>query len=171
MAKGAARSGRESAGLLLWRRRAGGPELLLVHMGGPFWARKDEGAWTVPKGLPLPDEDLLATACREFVEETGFDLPPGPFVALPPVRQAGGKRVQVFAAEGDADPARLSSNLFALEWPPRSGRLEEFPEADRAAWFDAATARSKLIVGQRPLVDAMVKLAAGAFAGDPHRGG
>lgn len=128
-------------------------------MGGPYWANKDEGAWTVPKGLIEPGEEPLAAACREFAEETGF-LPAGPYIALPPVRQAGGKLVQAFAVEGDAEPTSLRSNVFELEWPPRSGRLREFPEVDRAAWFDLATARRKLVKAQAALVEAVSELLA-----------
>jgi predicted NUDIX family NTP pyrophosphohydrolase len=146
-----------SAGLLLFRRKRTGPEFFLVHMGGPFWARKDESAWTIPKGLVEPGEEPLAAACREFEEETGL-LPAGPYIGLPPVRQAGGKLVHAFAVEGDADPARLRSNLFRLEWPPRSGRFQEFAEVDRAAWFDAPIARRKLVKAQAALIDAVTAL-------------
>ena len=132
-------------------------------MGGPYWANKDEGAWTVPKGLIEPGEEPLAAACREFAEETGF-LPAGPYVALPPVRQAGGKIVEAFAVEGDADPAQLRSNVFRLEWPPRSGRVQEFAEIDRGTWFDGETARRKLVKAQGALVDAVAALLA---AGTP----
>jgi len=151
---------RVSAGILLYRRGAGGLEVFLVHPGGPFWAKKDAGSWTVPKGEPAPGEDPWAAARREFAEETGLPLP-GEGRALPPVRQAGGKLVQAWAVEGDADPAALRSNSFALEWPPRSGRFQEFPEIDRAAWFDLAEARAKLNKGQVPLLDALARLVAG----------
>jgi len=150
-----------STGILLYRRRAGALEVFLVHPGGPFWAKKDAGAWSIPKGEPAPGEEPRATARREFVEETGLALPEA-LTELPPVRQAGGKTVQAWAAEGDADPAALRSNSFALEWPPRSGRFQEFPEIDRAQWFDLATARQKLNKGQVPLLDALKRLVDGS---------
>ena len=128
-----------SAGILLFRRRPGGVEVLLVHPGGPFWAKKDEGAWSIPKGEAEPGEDLLAVARREFREETGAALE-GAVLDLGGVKQKGGKTVVAWAAEGDFDPASLTSNTFAMEWPPRSGKRAEFPEVDRAAWFDLATA-------------------------------
>jgi predicted NUDIX family NTP pyrophosphohydrolase len=153
-----------SAGILLYRRPAAGIELFLVHLGGPFWAKKDAGAWSIPKGEPAPGEDLLDAARREFREETGFALD-GPFLALAPVRQAGGKIVHAWAVEGDCDAAAVRSNSFRLEWPPRSGRMQDFPEIDRAQWFDLAIARGKLNRGQLPLLDALGRL----FADD--RGG
>ncbi len=146
-----------SAGLLLYRRRPAGIEVFLVHPGGPFWARKDAGAWSIPKGEPAPGEDLLDCARREFREETGFDAG-GVAAPLPPVRQAGGKAVHGWAVEGDCDAAAVRSNTFALEWPPRSGRMQDFPEIDRAQWFDLATARLKLNRGQLPLLDALERL-------------
>jgi predicted NUDIX family NTP pyrophosphohydrolase len=146
-----------SAGLLLYRRRGDGLELLLVHPGGPFFRNRDDGWWTVPKGLPEPGEEPLAAAQREFVEETGFALPAGPFVDLGTVRQKGGKVVRAWAAEGDCDPARLRSNTFRLEWPPRSGRSSEFPEVDRAAFFDLAEARRKILPAQAPFLDRLVE--------------
>jgi predicted NUDIX family NTP pyrophosphohydrolase len=144
-----------SAGLLLYRRQPAGLEVFLIHMGGPFWVKKDEGAWSVPKGLIEADETPLATALREFAEETGF-VPEGPYLPLPPIRQAGGKIVLAFAAPGDVDPSELRSNTFRLEWPPRSGRLADFPEADRAAWFTPEAARLKLVKAQAGLIDALV---------------
>src|SRR5688572_26325066 len=129
---------KQSAGLLLFRRGTAGLEVLLVHPGGPLWARKDEGAWSIPKGEIGQDEDVLAAARREVAEETGA-TPPGPFIALSPVRQTGGKIVHVWAVESDFDPAFLTSNLFEMEWPPRSGKIRSFPEVDRAAWFDLET--------------------------------
>lgn len=147
-----------SAGILLYRRRPGGLEVFLVHPGGPFWARKDAGAWSIPKGEAAPGEALLDVARREFREETGFALD-GDVQALAPVRQAGGKLVHAWAVEGDCDPAAIASNRFRLEWPPRSGRIEEFPEVDRAGWFDLAEARQKLNRGQLPLLDAVALLA------------
>jgi predicted NUDIX family NTP pyrophosphohydrolase len=146
-----------SAGILLYRRRAGGIEVFLVHPGGPFWAKKDDGAWSIPKGEAAPGEELLAAARREFREETGFAID-GAFRALPPVRQAGGKTVQGWAVEGDCDADAVKSNAFSLEWPPRSGRRQDFPEIDRAAWFDLAAARRKLTRGQLPLLDALEHL-------------
>jgi len=132
---------------------AGSLEYLLVHPGGPFFASKDAGAWTIPKGLIEPHEDPLATARREFVEETGFALPAGPFVPLGFVDQKGGKRVLAWAAIGDADPAALRSNSFTIEWPPKSGLRRSFPEVDRAQWFDLATARTKILGAQIPLLE------------------
>jgi predicted NUDIX family NTP pyrophosphohydrolase len=143
---------KESAGLLLFRRGADGPEIFLVHPGGPFWARKDEHAWSIPKGELDGGEDPLTAARREFAEETGLSVD-GDFSALPPCRQSGGKIVHAFAVEADADPAAVKSNLFELEWPPRSGRTQEFPEIDRAAWFPLAAARQKIHKGQLPLLD------------------
>ena len=143
-----------SAGLLLYRRLPGRLEVFLVHPGGPFWARKDSAAWSIPKGEAAPGEDLLACARREFFEETGHS-PAGEVRALPPIRQAGGKLVHAFALEGDIDPAQVRSNRFSMEWPPRSGRQQEFPEVDRGDWFDLATARSKLHKGQVALLDAL----------------
>lgn len=148
------KAARRSAGLLLYRRQGRGLEVLLVHPGGPFWARRDEGAWSLPKGEIAEGEDPLAAALREFAEELGS--PPrsvGEALALEPVRQAGGKVVLAWALEGDFDPAGLSSNSFELEWPPRSGRMRAFPEVDRAAWFTPGEARAKLLAGQRPLVE------------------
>ncbi|WP_299794978.1 NUDIX domain-containing protein [Ramlibacter sp.] len=143
-----------SAGLLMFRRRAGAVELLLAHPGGPFWTRRDEASWTLPKGEIGPDEDPLAAACREFQEETGFTGTP-PFLPLGELRQKSGKRITAWAFEGDADPARLVSYCFEMEWPPRSGRMQSFPEVDRVEWFDPGMARRKLIAGQAPFVDAL----------------
>lgn len=142
-----------SAGLLLYRRRDSGTEVFLVHPGGPYWARKDEGAWSVPKGLIDAGEDELAAARREFAEETGFDAPAIPQHALGSFRLPSGKRLYVWAVEGDCDPADLRSNLFNIEWPPRSGRIQSFPEVDRGGWFDRATALRKVAPGQRPVLD------------------
>ncbi|TFZ00527.1 NUDIX domain-containing protein [Ramlibacter henchirensis] len=146
-----------SAGLLMFRRAAGALELLLAHPGGPFWARKDDGAWTLPKGELQDGEDALAAACREFEEETGC-APTGPFLDLGEVRLKSGKRVQAWAFEGDFDPAHLRCNLFEVEWPPRSGRLRQFPEIDRAGWFDPQAARRKLLAAQQPFVDRLEQL-------------
>jgi len=151
---------RVSAGVALYRRRGAALEVLLVHPGGPFWQRKDDGAWSLPKGEVGPGESLEAVARREFREETGHDAPPA-LVALAPVRQAGGKIVHPFAGEGDLDPAAVRSNTFTMEWPPRSGALRTFPEVDRAAWFDLPTAAVKLLVGQRPVLLELSGLVAG----------
>ena len=142
-----------SAGLLLYRRGESGLEVFLVHPGGPFWARKDEGAWSVPKGLVDADEEELACARREFREETGFDAPSGTELDLGTFRQPSGKQVHVWAIEGDCNPAQLSSNLFELEWPPKSGRRARFPEVDRGGWFDRTQALAKITTGQRPILE------------------
>lgn len=144
-------AGAVSAGLLLFRRTAGGLEVLLAHPGGPFWATRDAGAWTIPKGLAADGEDLLAAACREFEEETGVRAS-GPFLPLGSVRQKAGKVVHAWAWEGDADPAQLRSNLTRAEWPHGSGRWVEFPEIDRCAWFGPAAAREKLNPAQAEFV-------------------
>lgn len=146
-----------SAGLLMYRRADGHVEVLLVHPGGPFFRHKDEGAWSIPKGEIEPGEDLLAAAQREFEEEVSL-RPAGPFTALSPVKQKGGKTVHAWAFEGDCDPAAIESNTFPIEWPPRSGRQSEFPEIDRAEFFDLATARRKINVGQAPLIDELQQL-------------
>ena len=148
---------KQSAGLLLFRRGTAGLEVLLVHPGGPLWARKDEGAWSIPKGEIGQDEDVLAGARREVAEETGA-TPPGPFIALSPVRQTGGKIVHVWAVESDFDPAFLTSNLFEMEWPPRSGKIRSFPEVDRAAWFDLETAARKILASQAIALQHLAKL-------------
>ena len=139
---------KQSAGLLMYRRRRGvGLEVFLVHPGGPEWTNKDLGAWSVPKGEYLPDEDALAAAKREFEEETGFKAQ-GEFLELAALKQPSGKVVRVWAFEGDADPNAIRSNTFTKEWPPRSGRYPEFPEVDRAAWFRLEEARKKILKGQ-----------------------
>lgn len=148
-----------SAGILLHRHVAGGREVLLVHPGGPFWAKKDDGAWSIPKGLVNPAEDALAAARREFAEETGGTAP-ADAIPLGAFRQPGGKIVKAFAAEGDFDLAGFRSNSFTMEWPPRSGRPAEFPEADRAGWFDLERAAAKILRGQRPILDALATLLA-----------
>ncbi len=147
---------RTSAGVLLYRRRDRGPEVLIGHMGGPFWARRDEAAWSVPKGEHGPDEDALAVALREFEEEMGSPVPASGFMPLGAVRQSGGKVLTVWAAEGDLDAETTVSNTFELEWPPRSGRVQEFPEIDRAAWVPLDEARTKLVKGQVPLLDRLL---------------
>jgi predicted NUDIX family NTP pyrophosphohydrolase len=153
---------RRSAGVLLYRRGAAGVEVLLVHPGGPFWARKDEGAWSIPKGEVIEGEAFEDAARREFFEETGF-TPAGELLALGVFRQPSGKRVIAFAMEGDADPAEVSSNYCRIEWPPRTGRYVDIPEVDRAGWFSLPQALSKIIKGQRPIIDALAaRLAGGA---------
>ena len=150
-----------SAGLLLFRRAAGGAlELFLAHPGGPFWAHRDEGAWTIPKGVVNAGEDLLDGARREFEEETGV-APRAPFIPLGSVRQKAGKTVHAWAWEGDADPERVTSNSMRTEWPRGSGQWLTFPEVDRCAWFDAATARDKLLPAQAELVDRLEAVLAG----------
>ena len=145
--------GRRSAGIVLWRRSAGDIEVLLGHMGGPYWARKDRGAWTIPKGEIEAGEEPIAVAVREFEEELGVPVPAGRLVDLGEVRQSGGKVVRAWSVEGNLDPETMVSNTFELEWPPRSGRMQAFPEIDRAAWFDVPTARTKVVTGQRALID------------------
>lgn len=158
----------ESAGLLLYRRTASGVEVLLGHMGGPFWQRKDTGAWTVPKGEPAPGEDAHAAALREFVEEVG-SLPEGrgPDLPLGRVRQRSGKVVTAWAREGDLDPAAAVSNLVEVEWPPRSGRTLAVPELDRVRWVPAAEAAPLMVSGQGELVERLVAELAGSVTGSP----
>ena len=151
----------KSAGILVHRRRAGKIEVLLVHPGGPFWARRDAGAWTIPKGEYPEDEDPESAARRELTEETGWTIE-GRLKPLGEVRQKAGKAVTAFAAEGDFDPATLRSNSFEMEWPPKSGRRASFPEIDRAGWFSLVEAREKMIEGQRPLLDRLEALVGGA---------
>ena len=148
---------RQSAGIVLFRRPAasgGAPEILLGHPGGPFFAKRDEGHWTIPKGEPdAPDVDLLAVARREFAEETGHDLPDGPQIDLGQIRQKSGKVVLGWAVEGDLDPAAAVSNTYEMEWPPRSGRMQSFPEIDRVEWFGLEEARARLKAAQVPFLD------------------
>ena len=148
---------KRSAGLLLYRDDADGPQVLLVHPGGPIWAKKDDGAWSIPKGEFEPGEDARAVAAREFAEELGSAPPPDGWLELGEITQAGGKQVTAFAAAGDLDPSAISSNTFVLEWPPRSGRRQQFPEVDRAAWFGLTEARAKLIAAQATLLDRLVE--------------
>lgn len=143
---------RLSAGLLMYRIKDGGVEVLLAHPGGPFFCNKDEGAWSIPKGEPNGDEDLLPTAQREFEEETGI-TPTGPFIPMKSIQQKGGKIVHAWAFKGDCDPTAVRSNTFVMEWPPKSGRQAEFPEIDRAEFFDLKTARTKIKAGQQALLD------------------
>ena len=142
---------RTSAGLLMYRIKDGRLEVLLVHPGGPFFRNKDQGAWSIPKGEPDADEDLLAAAQREFEEETGLK-PKGPFIPLRPVQQKGGKIVHAWAFEGNCDPATIQSNPFTIEWPPHSGQQREFPEIDRAGFFDLGAAKIKIKAGQEGLI-------------------
>ena len=148
---------RLSAGLLLFRMvSASGVEVMLAHMGGPFWAKKDEGGWSIPKGECESGEDPLAAARREFFEELGRDVPPGEAIDLGEVKQPSGKRIRAWAIEGDVDVSDVTSNRFEMEWPPRSGRVQEFPEIDQAGWFDLKTARAKLVKGQAPFIDVLI---------------
>lgn len=142
-----------SAGILLYRRRSGQSEVLLIHPGGPWWRNKDAGAWQIPKGAVEPGEEPAAAALREFEEETGTRLTAEP-VPLCRIRQAGGKWVEAFALEGDLDAETIVSNAFEIEWPPRSGKMASFPEVDRAQWFTLAEARSKMLASQLPILDA-----------------
>jgi predicted NUDIX family NTP pyrophosphohydrolase len=143
-----------SAGILLFRRRPPGIEVMLVHPGGPFWAKKDAAAWSIPKGLAEEGEDPLTAAKREFFEETGVAIE-GAFFDLGAHKQSGGKTIAAWACEGDFDPASLKSNTFSLEWPPRSGRTAEFPEVDRAAWYSIDEAFMKIHKGQKPIIAAL----------------
>jgi predicted NUDIX family NTP pyrophosphohydrolase len=153
-------SGRQSAGLLLYRRNGDGVEVLLGHPGGPFWRNKDLGSWSIPKGLIAEGEKPLAAARREFTEETGH-RPRGKSLPLGEARQPGGKRVQAWAVEGDWDAASLKSNMFEMEWPPRSGRRHSFPELDRAEWFDLAEAQAKILKGQAIFLTRLLEKLAG----------
>jgi predicted NUDIX family NTP pyrophosphohydrolase len=151
-----------SAGLLLYRRGADGVEVLIGHPGGPFWARKDDAAWSIPKGEYTEDEDPWAAAQREFVEEIGLPVPDGPRIFLPPVTQSGGKIVTAFAVEADLDVTDSVSNTFEMEWPKGSGKFKEFPEIDRVGWFSVADAHIKLLKGQRPLLADLIAHLSGA---------
>lgn len=142
-----------SAGLLVFRVREGVLQMLLGHMGGPYWARKDDGAWSIPKGELDEGEDPLAGARREYTEELGLAPPDGPVIELGEIRQRAGKRLVAFAVEGDFDVAQLDPGTFEMEWPPRSGRRQSFPEIDCVEWFDLATAKGKLVGGQSALLD------------------
>ena len=152
---------RVSAGLLMYRRRPAGLEVLLVHPGGPFWANKDLGAWTIPKGEVAEGEDELATARREFAEETGLE-PGGELLPLGSIRQKGGKLVHAWAFEGDADAAAIRSNTYRVEWPPRSGQWRTFPEVDRAEWFPLDEARRRINSAQAELIDTLERAAGSA---------
>jgi predicted NUDIX family NTP pyrophosphohydrolase len=141
-----------SAGILLYRKRKTGIEVLLVHPGGPFWAKKDNGAWSIPKGEYAEGEDPLTVAKREFYEETGSEVS-GPCLELTAVAQPSGKIISAWAVEGDMDAGGIRSNTFSMEWPPKSGRVQSFPEIDRALWCELAVARKKLLTGQRVFLD------------------
>jgi predicted NUDIX family NTP pyrophosphohydrolase len=149
-----------SAGILLYRVGDRSLEVLLVHPGGPFFARKDNGAWGIPKGLYEDDEEPLAAARREFAEELGSPCPDGPALELGEIRQKNGKRVTAWALEGDLDAETITSNTFTIEWPPRSGRRQEFPEIDRAGWFTLDAARVKILAAQAPLLDRLAEAVA-----------
>jgi predicted NUDIX family NTP pyrophosphohydrolase len=150
---------RRSAGLLIYRQDPDGVRVLLGHMGGPFWSRKDDAAWSIPKGELIDGEDPSAAAAREFTEELGLPAPDGERHPLGDVR-TGSKTITVWAVEGDLDVGRVVPGTFTLEWPPRSGRQQQFPELDRAEWLDLDTARAKLVTSQRPLIDRLVDLLA-----------
>ena len=147
---------KKSAGLLLYHEGTHGIEVLLVHPGGPIWAKRDDGAWSIPKGEFEEGEEPLAAAIREFEEETGAPAA-GKFIPLEPLRQPGGKLVFAWAIASDFDPSRLKSNTFSMEWPPKSGRLREFPEVDRAEWFALESARRKILKGQAPFLDQLLR--------------
>ena len=151
-------AGRRSAGILLYRRAGGGVQVLLGHMGGPFWQRKDAGAWSVPKGEYGPDEAPVAAARREFQEELGLPVPDAELMELGAARQPGGKVVTVWAAEGDLDPRDVVPGTFEMEWPRGSGRMQQFPEIDRAAWLGMDEARDKLVAGQRVFLERLAEL-------------
>jgi predicted NUDIX family NTP pyrophosphohydrolase len=148
---------RTSAGILLHRAGAAGREVLIGHMGGPFWAKKDAGGWSIPKGEYGPGEDAFAVACREFEEELGTPVPATVFLPLGELRTTSIKVLTVWAADGDLDATAAVSNTFELEWPPRSGRMQEFPEIDRAGWFGIEDAREKLVTGQVPFLDRLLE--------------
>jgi predicted NUDIX family NTP pyrophosphohydrolase len=152
------RTPRRSAGILLHRRGAAGLEVLLVHPGGPLWAKKDAGAWSIPKGEHDDGEEAQACALREFAEETGSAPAPGDLSDLGTVRQKSGKVVRAWALQGDLDPETVHSNTFTMEWPPRSGRRQEFPEVDRAAWFSLAEARERINPAQAAFLDRLQEL-------------
>lgn len=149
-------SAKQSAGILLFRRSGERIEVLLGHPGGPFWKKKDHGAWTVPKGLIAPGEPAFEAAKREFLEETGHS-PGGKFISLGDAKQPGGKTVHVWAVEGDWNPEELKSNLFQMEWPPHSGRLQTFPELDRAEWFTIPAARERILKGQTGFLNRLLE--------------
>ena len=145
-----------SSGILLYRFAENGLEVLLVHLGGPYWTNKDLGSWSIPKGLNESEEDLLHTAQREFEEETGFKVD-GKFISLGKLKQPSGKIIHAWALEGDIDAENIKSNTFSLEWPKHSGRMKEFPEVDKGNWFDLDTAHQKIIKGQRDFLDRLLE--------------
>jgi len=151
---------KRSAGILMYRGERHAREVLLAHPGGPFWANKDDGAWSIPKGEYEEGDDPLAVAKREFEEELGSPPPEHGYVELGELKQPSGKLVTAFAVEGDFDPATQKSNLFTLEWPPKSGRMQSFPEIDRAAWFALGKARAKIQPSQAPFLDRLLGLSA-----------
>jgi predicted NUDIX family NTP pyrophosphohydrolase len=148
---------KKAAGILLYRKKGSSLEVFLIHPGGPFWANKDESAWSIPKGEFLENEDPLTAAKREFQEETGFSVE-GPFVSIGFIKQSSGKVVQAWACEGDLDASAIHSNSFRLEWPPRSGKYQDFPEADRAEWFSFDVARKKILKVQMPFLQNLERL-------------
>lgn len=148
---------KKSAGLLLFRQKSGELEVLLAHMGGPYWEKKDEGSWSIPKGEFDENEDPLNAAKREFEEETGT-VPVGDFIPLEPLKQPSGKLIYAWAVKAEFDPATLRSNMFSIEWPPKSGKQQEFPEIDRAAWLTPEVAKRKILKGQAPFVDQLQKI-------------
>jgi predicted NUDIX family NTP pyrophosphohydrolase len=152
--------GKRSAGLLMYRLVGGNLEVFLVHMGGPYWAKKDAGAWSIPKGEYESDEDPFEAAKREFREETG-SAPTGEFTRLKDLKQSGGKVVSCWALEGDCDAKAIRSNTFAMEWPLRSGKFQDFPEVDRAAWFSLDIAKEKIVKGQRSFIDELRRVVKG----------
>ena len=148
---------KRSAGILVYRMKNGGIEVFLVHPGGPFWAKKDLGAWSIPKGLIEGDEEMESAARREFKEETGVEVPPGELIPLGSVRQSNNKTVYAWALEYDFEASRIKSNTFTIEWPPGSGNLREYPEVDQGAWFPLDVAREKIHKGQIPLLERLAK--------------
>jgi len=148
---------KQSAGILLYRMRDGIPEVFLVHPGGPFWARKDAGAWSIPKGEFEGGDDPLEAARREFLEETGSPID-GTFAALAPLKQRSGKVVHAWAVRGDIDASCIKSNSFSMEWPPHSGNQQEFPEVDKGGWFTITAAREKILAGQRGFLDELERM-------------
>lgn len=154
---------KKSAGILLYRRMNGNFEIFLVHPGGPFWAKKDEGAWSIPKGLYEDPEEPLNAAKREFAEETGLAID-GSFVELGSFKQPSGKTILAWALEFNCDPRNIKSNSFSLEWPPKSGRMQEFPEVDKADWFSPDDSLQKILKGQRPIIERLLDLKGIALA-------
>lgn len=159
------RAKKTSAGLLLYRVSDRRLVVFIAHMGGPFWAEKDNGGWSIIKGEYEEHEDPFTAACREFMEETGSRPPEGPTLELGEIRQPSGKRISAWAIESDFDPASVQSNTFTIEWPRGSGKQREFPEIDRAAWFDTVTARQKLVKGQLPFISTLEREVLGAEHG------